>query len=205
MSVEGRPIELHVRGQGPEVVLVMATIHGNEPAGTPIAHALLGHLDAHPDLLLGRQVLVMPLVNPDGHAAKTRGNARGVDLNRNFEAPNRVDRTRYGTRALSEPESQTVERVVRLYRPTRILSLHQPLRCVDWDGPAEHLATRMAEATGLPKKKLGTRPGSFGAWAESNGVALITLELPPRVEREGGEVLWARYGEAIVDFVVGAR
>jgi protein MpaA len=186
--VAGRPLALEVRGVGSDVVFVFATIHGNEPAGTPLARALLAHLDAHPELLEDRRVLVMPDANPDGHARGTRANARGVDLNRDFDAR-------------SEPEAAAIERVVRLYRPARILSIHQPLRCVDWDGPAASLAREVARHTDLPVKKLGTRPGSFGAWAEAHGVALVTLELPPKVERLGAEALWRRYGPALLAFV----
>ena len=204
-SVEGRAIPVHLRGLGPDVCLVMATIHGSEPAGTPLLERLLAHLDAHPELLPGRRVVVMPLANPDGLAARTRANANGVDVNRNFEASNRRDGGRYGEQALSEPEAVAVRAVVRQFGPSRVLSLHQPLRCVDWDGPAEALAQRVAAATGLPLKKLGTRPGSMGAWAEANGLALVTLELPPRVESLGADELWRRYGEAILAFVQDAR
>ncbi len=35
-SVEGRPIYAHVLGTGDETILLIATIHGNESAGTPL-------------------------------------------------------------------------------------------------------------------------------------------------------------------------
>ena len=35
-SVQNRPIMCTVLGRGPDVTFVMATIHGNEPAGTPL-------------------------------------------------------------------------------------------------------------------------------------------------------------------------
>ena len=34
-SVAGRPIIARVYGDGPETVLILASIHGSEPAGTP--------------------------------------------------------------------------------------------------------------------------------------------------------------------------
>lgn len=204
-TVAGREIPVHVRGLGPDVCLLLATIHGDEPAGTAILERLLEHLDAHPELLRGRRVVVLPVANPDGLAARTRRNANGVDLNRNFEAPNRLDGGRYGTAALSEPEAVAIRAVVHQFRPSRVLSLHQPLRCVDWDGPAEALAERIAEATDLPLEKLGTRPGSMGAWAEAEGLALVTVELPPKVESQGGDALWGAYGEAVLRFVAPDR
>ena len=59
-------------------VLVVGCIHGNEPAGIPIARALEGVSPHDLDLW------IVPDLNPDGVAAKTRQNAHGVDLNRNF-------------------------------------------------------------------------------------------------------------------------
>lgn len=169
-----------LRGRGPDVCLVIATIHGNEDAGTPLADALLARLDADPERLAGRRVVVMREANPDGRAARTRANARGVDLNRNFEASNRRSGAGYGDESFSEPEARAIEAVVRRYRPARVLSIHQPLSCVDWDGPAQEIAQAVAAAADLPLRRLGVRPGSFGAWCEARGLALVTLELPPR-------------------------
>ena len=43
-SVEKRPIDYHVIGQGPEVIFIMAAIHGDEPAGIPIVKQLAEYL-----------------------------------------------------------------------------------------------------------------------------------------------------------------
>lgn len=193
-SVEGRTLELLSVGLGHDVVLVIAGLHGNEPAGTPLAHALVEYLQRHAELLQNRRVLVLPDANPDGRVARTRRNARGIDLNRNYQGPG----------ALSEPEAEAVDRVIRLYTPHRVLSLHQPLACVDHDGPALGLAARVSTACGLPLKKLGTRPGSLGAWlGEGLQVPLITLELPADATRLDADALWARYGPALLSFVTG--
>ncbi len=203
-SVEGRPIEAHSLGMGHEVVVVVAGIHGNEPAGTPLATALMRELRRRPELLANRRVLVVPDANPDGRVANTRSNARGVDLNRNFEAPNRRGARREGAHALSEPEAEAIERLVRLHAPHRVLSIHQPLRCVDYDGPAQALAERMAALSRLPVKKLGTRPGSMGAWlGEGLRIPLVTLELPREASKLDERALWDRYGEAVLAFVTG--
>ena len=65
-SVQQRPIELITIGTGAEKVLIIATIHGNEDAGTPLVYRLLDKLRARPILLEGRTVLIVPLANPDG-------------------------------------------------------------------------------------------------------------------------------------------
>jgi protein MpaA len=200
-SVEGRPIDAFVRGAGQDVVLVFAAIHGEEPAGVLLVRSLLDHLEAHPELVRSRRVVLVPVVNPDGLAAGRRVNASGVDLNRNFPAPNWRDGGARGPRALSEPEALALDGLLRVYRPDRVVSIHQPLACVDWDGPARRLAAAMADASGLPARKLGTRPGSFGAYAEANDLALVTLELPKGVERLPEKELWKRYGAAILTAV----
>ncbi|QDU69405.1 DUF2817 domain-containing protein [Engelhardtia mirabilis] len=203
-SVEDRPIELLSLGSGAQTVLLIATIHGDEWAGTPLLDRLADELLADPVRLAGRRVLLICDANPDGHAADTRENARGVDLNRNFPAENRREGEDYGEQGLSEPESATLAALIRAARPSRVVSIHQPLRCVDWDGPIDDLAQRMAEACGLPARKLGTRPGSMGAWlGEDLGIGIVTLELPGGSQRLGADELWRRYGPALLVAVEG--
>lgn len=197
-SVQGRPIMVQILGYGPETTLVMATIHGNEPAGTPLVHQLADHLAGNPEILEGRRVILMPVANPDGLAAGTRENIRGVDLNRNFQAENRVNNAAYGFRALSEPESQAIYKAIEEFRPDRIISLHQPLDCIDYDGPAHSLAKHMAQFTRLPVRKLGARPGSLGSYTgEELGIPTVTVELPEAASRLDDATLWRTYGPAM--------
>lgn len=201
-SVEGRPINAYTFGQGPRTILYLASIHGNESAGTPLVNRLMQVLDGDPEKLSGWRVVVVPVVNPDGLASASRHNSRNVDLNRNFPADNREERVRFGDGALSEPESRALYDLILREQPERIVTLHQPLECVDYDGPgAQAIAERMAAVCDLPVEKLGARPGSLGAWAgETRGIPTITLELP----REAGDAsadaqaLWNRYGAALL-------
>ena len=198
-SLQGRPIRAQVLGEGRDTTMFIATIHGNEPAGTPLMRRLTEHLSGRPDLLEGRRVVVIAVANPDGMAANTRGNIRGVDLNRNFEARNRVNNGTNGLRALSEPESQALQAAIREFDPDRIIALHQPLNCIDYDGPAKALAKRMASQCTLPVKKLGARPGSLGSYTgEELGIPTITVEMPGGATKLSETALWERYGEAMV-------
>jgi len=202
-SVEGRCIECIVAGQGGEVVLFLASIHGNECAGTLLLRCLADHLRAHPELLQGRQVVLVPTANPDGAAHGTRGNVHGVDLNRNFPAANRLRTDVSGQAALSEPESVVIYGLICRFAPRRIVSLHEPLACVDYDGPGQALAGRMSALSGLPVRKLGGRPGSLGSYAGiDQGIPIITLELPPGAADMGVDALWDRYGAAVVSAIV---
>lgn len=84
-----------------------------------------------------------------------------------------------------------------------IVSLHQPIACIDYDGPPEaaELAGRMSKACGLPVKKLGLRPGSLGAWfGEGLGRPILTVELPGDAAPDPDR-LWETYGAALTALI----
>ena len=202
-SVENRPIECLVLGQSQDVAFILATIHGDEPAGTPLVQRLIEYLQQHPHLLLGRKVVMVPIANPDGMAHNSRCNARGIDLNRNFLTANRINNARFGHTALSEPEARTIERLITRYAPDRIVSIHQPFACIDYDGPGQALASRMAEHCDLPVRKLGGSPGSLGSYAGITlGIPIITFELPENADKLDSQTLWEKYGTALVAAII---
>jgi len=202
-SVQGRPIFVQIVGQGTETALIMGSIHGDEPAAGALVSALADRLRADPRLLEGRRVVLLPAANPDGLAARTRENAHGIDLNRNFDTSNRVDNGTNGLRPLTEPESQALQSVIKEYAPSRIISVHQPLNCIDYDGPGEAIAARMAQDCDLPVKKIGARPGSLGSYTgETLKIPTITLELPPEASKMSDEVVWQKYGKALLAAVL---
>ena len=67
-------------------VMIYARVHGNEPAASEGALALLDSLTRgelkgrYPDV----QIVVVPMANPDGAVANKRVTARGGDINRDF-------------------------------------------------------------------------------------------------------------------------
>ena len=76
--------------------------------------------------------------------------------------------------------------------------MHEPLACVDYDGPALELAKQMAQAANLPVRKLGAMPGSLGSFVgETLGIPIITFELPPGTEKLDERVLWELYKQAL--------
>lgn len=202
-SVEGRPLVCRRIGEGEYVVLMMASIHGNESAGTPLLNDLGEHVLANSELLGGVTLVLMPAVNPDGVANSERYNARGVDLNRNFPAENRQNSARYGLNALSEPEALAIYQVLNDTLPDHIVTLHEPLQCVDYDGPAASLAKVMSDHCPLPVKKLGSRPGSLGSYAGVTlGIPTITFELPLNAADQSPGLLWRFYGEALIQAIL---
>jgi len=201
-SLRNRPIELITLGSGPDTVLIIATIHGNEDAGTPLVYKLIDRLNEQPMLLDGRTVLIMPVVNPDGRALRTRRNAAGIDLNRNFPAENRVNNEINGFAGLTEPESAILYDLILARRPARIVTIHQPLYCLDYDGPGEQLARAMALGCPLPVKKLGSRPGSLGSFAGTEqNIPIITMELAKEDSQLTDDQLWTLYGRALLNAI----
>jgi protein MpaA len=177
-SVEGRPIVAYEAGDpgAARKELVVGCIHGDERAGIAIARRLE---HASP---VGLDLWIVPVLNPDGAAARTRGNARGVDLNRNF--PWRwkpLGGLVYsGPRPLSEPESKVAYRLIRRLRPQVSIWFHQPLDVVDKSGGSNALEHRFAAAVGFPLARLRREPGSVVGWENHilRGSSAFVVELP---------------------------
>ena len=208
-SVKGTPLELEIFGNGPDAMLIFGGIHGDEPTSATVALALLSHLREHPEVCAGRTIAVLPVANPDGLAAGTRGNAHGVDLNRNFPANNwKKNGKRNGAAPASEPETQALMRALLVVQPNRIVSIHSIDRgrhCNNYDGPAATLASHMAEHNGYEvKPTMGyPTPGSFGSWAGiDRGIPTITLELPADAS---GAQCWEENRDALLAFIAGGE
>ena len=179
-SADGRPIAAaELRGRAPTAtILVVGCIHGDEPAGIAVAQRL--ERLAPP---LGVDLWVVPDLNPDGAAAATRGNGRGVDLNRNF--PWRWTDLEgihdSGARPLSEPESGVAARLVLRLRPRVSIWFHQQLGVVDLSGGDPAVERRLARSAGLPLVRLPRYPGSAVSWENAvlRGSTAFVVELPP--------------------------
>jgi protein MpaA len=162
-SIDGRTITAVETGD-PDTqhkTLVVGCIHGNERAGIAIAKRLISNgLPAETDLW------IITNLNRDGAAAGTRGNAHGVDLNRNFPWHwQRLSGTYYsGPRPLSEPETRIAYRLIEHVRPSVSIWFHQHLDLVDDSTGNRSLERRFARAAGLRLAPLTREPGSAVSW-----------------------------------------
>ncbi|HEX5712922.1 MAG TPA: DUF2817 domain-containing protein [Solirubrobacterales bacterium] len=193
-SVQGRPIVAAVKGEAeaPLRVLVVGAIHGDEAAGMRVTRRLIASAPPR-----GVALWVVPSLNPDGVAAGTRGNAHGVDLNRNFPFAWRpLGGLEYsGPRPLSEPESRAAARLVRQLQPDLTLWFHQPFGLVDRSGGNPAIERRFAELIGLPYRGIARPPGSVSSWQNHmlpQGSATV-VELPT----VAGDRLVARSARAV--------
>jgi protein MpaA len=151
-SVQGREIVAWRLGEpGTRTYVLVSTMHGDEGATRFILQALRDG-----PAFDGINVWVLPTYNPDGLAARTRRNAHGVDLNRNFPYRWRDLDGNYesGPRPGSEPETRAVMAWLREVNPRRVLSFHQPLLGVDTDTKDPRFARRVARALRLPTRTL---------------------------------------------------
>lgn len=152
-SVNGRPIIARRFGNAfGAPVLAVGSVHGNERSGLQIVMAL-GKGEV-PD---GFALWLIDDINPDGAVLKTRQNARGVDLNRNF--PMNWQRLKCpskfcsGRRAASEPETLALINFLDSVKPVMTVFYHSVGNLVDL--PIEGVENKKvlrdyAKRSGLP-------------------------------------------------------
>jgi protein MpaA len=182
-SAAGRSLEVERVGDpaAPVRVLVVGSIHGNEPAG----HAVVRRLRtlAPP---AGVQLWLVERANPDGVRAGTRQNARGVDLNRNFPfrwagGGRPFDTYFPGPRPASEPETRALQALVADVDPQLTLYYHQHMRLVVLPRGADRAPVRAyARRVGLPARWLPRYRGTAIGWQNHRapGTTAFVVELP---------------------------
>jgi protein MpaA len=186
----------------------MAGIHGEEPETTFLLSRVLRAFDEPFD-----SIAFILCANPDGVVLGTRGNANGVDLNRNFKTQN-FSTEKVGSRSIleaprdtllspgafagSEPETQALVALIEKLKPVSVLAMHAPMGCVDAPQKTT-LVEGVMEAFNLPwLPDIGYKtPGSFGTWCGERNLECVTLELP----RMSLEQLFDRYGRSFAEFL----
>ena len=206
-SVQDAPIRALRLGSGAVRLALMGSIHGGWERNTErLVLMAYEHFLARPaEIPVALSVFFVPTTNPDGLAAgngpDAAWNARGVDLNRNFDTPNWSQDTfgrpggRYGptgTRPgaggaapFSEPETRVIRDFVVRHKIGAVISYHSGIVSVSardgGGGIGEPLAMEMAAITGYPYVAVWTEyklTGQFMDWLDAVGVKGIEVDLP---------------------------
>jgi len=163
-------------------VLFIGGIHGDEAEGAltttelPAAFASSGL----PETVT---LTIIEDANPDGRAAGTRGNANGVDINRNFPASN-FDTANPGNGGspLNQPETRVLYDTFQRISPDLVVVAPSwaDRAFINFDGPARALAERFAASSGLPieaSTEFAPTPGSLGSYiGRDRKTAVLTIE-----------------------------
>jgi hypothetical protein len=159
-SLEGRPIYAYRLGNpAARKLLVVGSVHGDEPAGLEVTRRLLRV--APP---VHAELWIVPTLNPDGLARRTRANAAGVDLNRDFGA-------------FSQPETRLARALIRRVRPFLSVWFHQPQGLVRAYGRSIAAGRAYARLARAPYRTIVWPPGTAARWQNRIGERSFVVEL----------------------------
>lgn len=218
-SVEGRDIEVYIFGEGQHHLAFVGGIHGGyEWNSVLLAYEFVDYFTENPSVIPANvSVAVIPSANPDGvyrvlgkegrftasdalskkyTNGEGRFNARGVDLNRNFDCKWKPKSTwkgavvSAGTKAFSEPEAAAIRDFVSGYKPESVIFWHSKANAVYASECERGILPETLTIMNLYAKAAGYGAvksfdayeisGDAEGWLASLGIPAITVELATR-------------------------
>lgn len=195
-SVQGRGIYATYFGSGSKKIVLFASMHGSEANTKTTLNRLISELEYYSYRIpTNKTVIVIPTVNPDGIANKSRFNAHGVDLNRNFDSSTWISGTYFqthyyplggGTAPFSEPESVMLKNLVYRENPYLTISYHSAAGYVIPTNTSRgvelgHIYSQLSGYTYTPPGTEGSFSyditGTFEEWAGEHGYSGLVIEL----------------------------
>lgn len=177
-----------------KAIFLNGTHHGNEKSSTEAVIGVMDYLLANQnkpnvrDLLNTFTFYILPLINPDGHAANSRTDSRGLDINRDYSYPLRRSEYSFLTES-----SQLVRTLMEQVKFRAAIAYHAGMEAILWPAcytgsPPTHLALfrtlskRTAEAMGFDRYLQSYQDypseGEFIDFAYSTyGTLAITMEV----------------------------
>lgn len=197
-SVQGRPITAYYFGSGATTILYTGAIHGNEQSSRYVTQQWIDELEAKArEIPVDRQIVVIPVINPDGIARSGRNNTNNVNLNRNFPTFNwasdttvsggAVEKGAGGPSPLSEPEAKALANFTLNLRPRFVVTYHSSGSLVNSNdvGISIGLGRQYAQLAGYSyisnaatNETFGfTMTGTYEDWLIEQGMPAILIEL----------------------------
>jgi|GEM_PF-886774 len=187
-----RPLDLYKFGNGNDLLIIIAGIHGNEPNTIKTAEAMINLLkDDKIKIPENKSIWILPVANPDGYNRDRRLNDNDVDLNRNFNTDNWQPNfylfnvlLSAGSHPFSEPETIALKKLFESISSDKtviVLSLHSRGDAVI---PGNYSRVNLLLSSFLKKNSdyvndsLGyPTTGDFTAWlSDKMGIASATIE-----------------------------
>lgn len=195
-SVEGRSIYAYYFGTGSQKIIFFGAIHGSEANTRTLMNRWVTELENNSDRIpTNKTIIVVPTVNPDGIANRSRFNANGVDLNRNFDTPSWATGTYLqtdfyprggGSAPFSEPESVDIRDLLYREDPYLTLTYHSAAGYVIPTNSSYAIssASTYSQLTGYQYVSPGDEgsftydiTGTFEEWAQGRGYNALVIEL----------------------------
>ncbi len=185
-SAQGKPIDGYEIGNGPNTILLLASIHGNEIGTTDLLNKFVEEIKANPSIISKeKKLVVIPIANPDGYYDRLdKLNANEVNLNLNFFTSDWKEYGPEGTYAgpepFSEPESKVIRQIVEQYNPSIMISYHAMGALVSPEAgdASTALGKWYAKKAGYEYYLDWDFPGTATRWfVETTKKAAITVEL----------------------------
>lgn len=205
-STERRNIDIYTLGNCEKNrIAFIGGIHGNEPQGVYIVKKLLEYTQKTPKILDNKKILFIPEINPDAFFKRSRTNANGVDINRNFPSQNwkksyKKDNYYSGEYASSEIETKILMKYIYKFNPQIIINIHSPYKVVNYDGPALKTSEYISKYNKYPITSNIGYPtfGSFGSYyGIDKKIQVITLE----TSENDPESEWHNNKKALINLI----
>jgi len=210
-SVEGSEITaFKTEAREKKYIYLMAGVHGDEVEGIYVLKKLFAEIQNFESVDL--PLIVLPILNVDGHRASTRLNSHGVDLNRNCPAKSwsdKVSESQYhpGSAPGSEPENKFLFKLMDKFKPAIILSFHSWKPVINYNGDCDDVANAISQINNYATvADIGyPTPGSLGDFGpEKYDSPVITFECPLLSETHGLEKIWLENKEALTSLLTGS-
>lgn len=204
-SVKGRPIHAFYFGIGSKKILLLGAQHGTESNSSDLLSGWVSFLRSNQSLIPNdRTFIVVPTSNPDGVAKTDRFNARGVDLNRNWDTATWQKDSYWtygkvtgggGSKPFSEPESRALRDLILKENPKVTISYHSAAGIIISDGVSNSFRDWYSSKTGYSAIAGAPKPaeevfdydvtGSLEEWqGEKRNKVIIVVELATSYDSE---------------------